>query len=124
MRSRGAAGRLAFIEPMLPTMVEKPPKGGGWIHEVKFDGYRTQLVIDAGGVRAFTRRGHDWTARYRPIVAEADKLLANYAIIDGEMILPNASGHSDFHAFRKAIAGSPESLAFVRHQAGRTRRVA
>ena len=102
---RAPAGRLTFIPPMLPTLVEKPPTGDGWIHEVKFDGYRTQLVIDAGGVRAFTRRGHDWTDKYRPIVDEAARLPANSAIIDGEMIVPNAAGLSDFHSFRKAIAG-------------------
>ncbi len=31
---------MRFIEPLMPTLVEKPPEGEGWIHEVKFDGYR------------------------------------------------------------------------------------
>jgi ATP-dependent DNA ligase len=43
--------RLKFVEPLLPTLVEKPPEGEGWIHEVKFDGYRSQIVKDAGEVR-------------------------------------------------------------------------
>ena len=37
---------------MLPSLVEQPPEGDGWLHEIKFDGYRTQLVIDAGRVRS------------------------------------------------------------------------
>ncbi len=41
--------RLKFIEPLMPTLVDKPPEGDGWIHEVKFDGYRSQLVIDEDG---------------------------------------------------------------------------
>ena len=49
---------------MQPTLVEKPPDGGNWIHEVKWDGYRTQLVIQSGSARLFTRRGYDWTKRY------------------------------------------------------------
>jgi bifunctional non-homologous end joining protein LigD len=53
--------RFAFIEPLLPTLVEKPPEGDGWFHEVKFDGYRSQLVIDDVGVRIFTVTG--WTGR-------------------------------------------------------------
>lgn len=38
--------RLKFIEPLMPTLVEKPPEGDAWIHEVKFDGYRSQIIID------------------------------------------------------------------------------
>ncbi len=60
--SKRAGDRLEFIEPLLPTLVEKPPEGGDWIHEVKFVGYRSQIVIDDEGVRIFTRRGLDWTA--------------------------------------------------------------
>ena len=41
-----------FISPMLPTLVERPPEADGWMHEIKFDGYRTQLVIYAGRIRA------------------------------------------------------------------------
>jgi bifunctional non-homologous end joining protein LigD len=44
----------------MPTLVAKPPEGAGWIHEVKFDGYRSQIVMDDDGVRIFTRRGLDW----------------------------------------------------------------
>jgi bifunctional non-homologous end joining protein LigD len=50
-------GRLGFIEPLLPTLVENPPEGDRWIHEVKFDGYPSQIVIDGDGVRIFTRCG-------------------------------------------------------------------
>lgn len=48
-----------FITPALRTLVEVPPIGGGWIHEIKHDGYRTQLVMEDGRCRAFTRNGHD-----------------------------------------------------------------
>ncbi|MHC2792586.1 ATP-dependent DNA ligase [Mesorhizobium jarvisii] len=36
---------MSFIEPLMPTLVEKPPEGDGWLHEIKFDGYRTQIII-------------------------------------------------------------------------------
>ncbi|WP_352659799.1 DNA ligase [Mesorhizobium sp. M0621] len=39
----------------MPTLVEKPPEGEVWIHEVKFDGYRSQLIIDEDGTRIYTR---------------------------------------------------------------------
>jgi ATP-dependent DNA ligase len=38
--------RLKFIPPLMPTLVDQPPEGDDWIHEVKFDGYRSQMVID------------------------------------------------------------------------------
>jgi bifunctional non-homologous end joining protein LigD len=61
MRKRPAASRLEFIPPLMPTLVEEPPQGDGWIHEVKFDGYRSQIILKHGRGRIFTRRGHDWT---------------------------------------------------------------
>ncbi|CCV15449.1 hypothetical protein [Mesorhizobium sp. STM 4661] len=69
-----ANDRLKFIPPMMPELVDKPPEGGGWSHEVKFDGYRSQIVRDVGGVRIFTRRGLDWTAKYRDLAALAGML--------------------------------------------------
>lgn len=105
--------RPSFIEPMLPTLVDEPPEGDDWIHEIKHDGYRTELVIDAGKVQAFTRRGADWTAKYSQVVADAGALPAKSAIIDGEMTLLNAEGRSDYHGFRRAIKASPGRLVFV-----------
>ena len=57
--------RLKFIEPLMPTLVEKPLEGDGWTHEIKFDGYRSQMIIDDEGTRIFTRNGLDWTSKYR-----------------------------------------------------------
>ncbi|MFB9980798.1 hypothetical protein ACFSQQ_22065 [Mesorhizobium kowhaii] len=74
----------------------EPPEGDGWIHEVKFDGYRSQIVRDAESVRIFTRRGLDWTAKFRDITEAAKGLNAQCAIIDGEVIVTNEAGLSDF----------------------------
>lgn len=108
-----AEARLTFIAPLMPTLVEKPPEGGGWIHEVKFDGYRSQIIIDDGGVRVFTRRGLDWTSKYRDIAAEAKALDVEDAIIDGEIIVLNEQGLSDFAALRMAITRRQHDLYFV-----------
>jgi len=59
----------------MPTLVEKPPSGDDWSTEVKLDGWRCQIVIDAAGIRVFTRRGHDWTDKLWIIAnAAADEL--------------------------------------------------
>src|SRR4051794_38732964 len=97
---------------MTPTLVERPAEGD-WIHEVKFDGYRTQLVKDRAGVRAFTRRGHDWSDKYAPLVDAAAALPCLSAILDGEVIVMDASHRSSFHKLRSAITRHPSRLAFV-----------
>jgi ATP-dependent DNA ligase len=51
-----------WIEPSIPTLVAKPPKGDRWRHEVKWDGYRVSVVVDADRAKVRTRRGHDWRA--------------------------------------------------------------
>jgi ATP-dependent DNA ligase len=47
------------------------PSGPRWIHEIKFDGYRVQAHIKDGKVKVFTRRGNDWSSRFRKIAADA-----------------------------------------------------
>ncbi|MER8574392.1 hypothetical protein NKH19_23235 [Mesorhizobium sp. M1338] len=83
--------RLKFVEPLMPTLVKKPPEGDGWIHEVKFDGYRSQLIIDEDGTRIYTRNGHHWTAKYCDL-KEAKSLGAENSIVDGEIIVLNEAG--------------------------------
>ena len=60
-----------FIEPALATSVEKVPSGDRWLHEIKFDGYRVQLHIANDDIKIFTRRGLDWTKRFKKIAADA-----------------------------------------------------
>lgn len=103
---------LRFIEPAQPTLADRPPPGTEWLHEVKFDGYRTQLAIGAGSARAYSRRGIDWTSRYPQIVAAAAALPCASAILDGEVILPNGAG-GDFHRLASTIKRHPERLVFV-----------
>lgn len=112
-RASAGVGRLDFIEPLMPTLVEIPPEGDDWIHEVKFDGYRSQIIRDASGVRIFTRRGLDWTSKYRDLAKAASDLEVESAIIDGEMIVTNEVGLSDFKALRKAITSRQQDLYFV-----------
>src|SRR5688572_9793955 len=71
VRSRPLPG---FIEPALATLADKPPRGDRWVHEIKFDGYRAQLHKLDAGTKMFTRRGYDWTDRFRNIIASVGEL--------------------------------------------------
>ncbi|MES0139280.1 hypothetical protein NKJ88_30715 [Mesorhizobium sp. M0016] len=54
------------------------------------------MIIDEDGTRIYTRNGHDWTAKYRDLVREAKSLGAESAIVDGEIVVLNDKGLSDF----------------------------
>lgn len=97
----GIAGE-GFVEPMMPTLVEKPPEGPDWLHEIKYDGYRTQIVIAGKTGRAFTRRGLDWTKKYQRIV-DAARELGRDCHLEGEIIVQDAAGRPDFNALRSDI---------------------
>jgi bifunctional non-homologous end joining protein LigD len=94
-------GRLpAFIEPCLATLSDSAPQSSGWVHEIKFDGYRIQARIGGGKVTLKTRAGLDWTERF-PAVAEACSALGSHdAILDGEIASVGESGASDFSALQ------------------------
>ena len=91
-----------FVEPELARLVERPPSGAGWAHEVKFDGYRLQMRIEAGEARLRTRKGLDWTDKF-PEIAAAGAGLAD-AIVDGEVVALDHDGAPDFAALQAALS--------------------
>ena len=101
----------AFIEPQLATLVEKPPAGPGWAHEIKFDGYRMQLRTVGGKATLLTRKGLDWSAKFPEIVGLGAKL--DDGMIDGEMVALDHTGAPDFAALQAAISdGDTRNLVF------------
>jgi len=97
----------ARVDPCLATLVDTPPKGPNWAFEVKWDGYRAALHIEPGRVRVLTRGGHDWTDRFPSIAAEAPHLGAQSAIIDGEAVVLDEKGRSDFGLLQRALGRRP-----------------
>ncbi|TIU10066.1 MAG: DNA ligase, partial [Mesorhizobium sp.] len=105
--------RLKFIKPLEPVLVLEAPVSDDWLHEIKYDGFRTQIIRDWAGVRAFTKNGIDWSKRYWPIVAAAEKLKAKSFILDGEVIAPDPDGRPNFHEMHSRMTWNAELLAFV-----------
>jgi bifunctional non-homologous end joining protein LigD len=106
---RGSS-RLRFIEPQLPSLVDQPPEGKHWIHEVKHDGYRCQVLVERGEARILTRNGHDWTDRYPSVARAAAKLNCQSTILDGEAIVQDANGASDFGVLGSALRQRSHSI--------------
>jgi bifunctional non-homologous end joining protein LigD len=100
-----------FVEPQLAKLVEQPPAGSGWAHEVKFDGYRLQLRVENGKAALRTRKGLDWTTKFAAI-AEQAKTLPD-CMIDGEAVALDRRGVPDFGALQAALSeGKSDALVF------------
>jgi bifunctional non-homologous end joining protein LigD len=94
-----------FIEPQLASLIDKPPVGERWIHEIKFDGYRMQARIENGKSRLMTRGGLDWSKRFGSVVSDAlTALPLATAMIDGEIVVETVSGSSDFSALQSDLS--------------------
>ncbi len=92
------------IEPCIPVLINRPPVGPQWAFEVKWDGYRVAVHIEPDRVRILTKNGHDWTDRF-PAIEVAARSLGVTAILDGEAVVLDDQGRSDFNALLKALGG-------------------
>ena len=110
-RSKKVAAMPAFVAPQLCTLVDRPPGAEGWCHEIKFDGYRVQLRVEDGEGALKTRKGLDWTDKFKAI-AKAGGALPD-ALIDGEIVALDHNGAPDFSTLQAAISdGKTDNLIY------------
>lgn len=102
----------AFRELQLATLVDHVPAGVRWLHEIKYDGYRTLIAVGGSEARAYTRSGLDWSERYPAILAAAAGLELASALIDGEAVVLKPDGRTSFQALQAALKDDPESIVF------------
>ncbi len=91
------------FSPQLAVLAESPPPGDQWLHEIKFDGYRILARIKSGKVELITRNGKDWTHKFPGVAKALSKLKADSAIIDGEVVVLDKQGRSDFQALQALL---------------------
>jgi len=97
-KSKGTRGRALppTIKPQLATLVDEVPGNEGWVYELKYDGVRLLSRCDGDDVRCISRNGLDWTHKVGPIVDALSALKLSGAWIDGELIVTDPNGRSDF----------------------------
>jgi bifunctional non-homologous end joining protein LigD len=104
---RKPAGQISpiprFVAPQLCKLVDTPPTGASWVHELKLDGYRLQLRVEAGTPVLRTRTGLDWTDRF-PSIAKAATALPD-CLMDGEAVALDAKGQPSFSALQATLSG-------------------
>jgi bifunctional non-homologous end joining protein LigD len=97
------------IDPMLATLEVGPPAGGGWTYEVKWDGVRAICFIDGDGVRASGRKGTPITAQYPELRNLRENVVAESAIIDGEIVAADGGGRPSFEQLQPRIMANDPS---------------
>jgi bifunctional non-homologous end joining protein LigD len=108
-----AKGKLPpFLSPQLATLVDAVPAGSAWLHEVKYDGYRTLIAVGGGKAKAYTRTGLDWSDRFAPIVAAAAATISLPCLIDGEVVALDAHGRPSFQALQASLKEGTGTLAY------------
>ncbi|BAV66626.1 MULTISPECIES: DNA ligase D [Sphingomonadaceae] len=108
----GAAAPPPFRAVQLAQLVDTVPSGDRWLHEMKYDGYRTLIAVGGGEGRAYTRSGLDWSDRFAGIVTDALKLKVGSALIDGEAVVLDVDGRSSFQALQGALKGAPATIDY------------
>src|ERR1700694_1816510 len=112
-RRAEATALPAWIKPQLTKLVDEPPQGSDWLHEIKFDGYRMHARLDRGAVRLLTRTGLDWTHKYPAIAAAVASLGARQAYLDGELCGVGPDGITSFGMIQLASdSGNAAALVF------------
>jgi bifunctional non-homologous end joining protein LigD len=108
-----AGGLPGWIRPQLTKLMNAPPEGSDWLHEIKFDGYRMHARLDRGTVQLLTRNGLDWTEKYPAIASAVSSLGARQAYLDGELCGVRPDGTTSFSAIQDASdAGKSDALVF------------
>ncbi|MDB5681967.1 MAG: ATP-dependent ligase [Sphingomonas bacterium] len=110
--AKGKATMPQFREPQLCTLVDSVPTGSGWIHEVKYDGYRALIAVGGGKAKVFTRSGLDWSDKFPGIAEAAASLPVGSALIDGEIVAFKA-GKPDFSTLKDAISNNGDMTLFA-----------
>ena len=90
------------VAPQLTQLVDAAPDGDGWLHELKYDGYRMMARFDRGSVKLLTRTGLDWTHKYPAIAKAVAALDARAAYLDGELCGVGTDGITSFNIVQLA----------------------
>lgn len=108
------------IEPMAPTLIERPFSDPNWLFELKWDGVRALAFIDTEStppkMTLRARSAADITKRYPELSGLPEAIGARQAILDGEIVALDARGRSDFELLQQRMhlrAPSESQIAAV-----------
>jgi bifunctional non-homologous end joining protein LigD len=93
--------------PMLATLAEAVPAGDGWLHEVKWDGYRAIATMRGGEIDLRSRNANSLTERFPTVVRALERALRTPdCVLDGEVVAIDAEGRATFSAMQQGKEGT------------------
>ena len=98
-----------IASPQLATLVDAPPSGDKWIHEIKYDGYRLIAFVDNGNIVLRTRGGKDWTVKFQSIADALSKLPVKNAVLDCEACVTDEKGRTNFGLLQQALTDGEDT---------------
>lgn len=94
------------FKPQLTDHRDTAPDGEAWLHEIKWDGYRLLADLRDGVVALRSRNGLNWTEDFPEVVQAIQALPVTDLRLDGELVVLDAQGRSDFTGLQKVIDGT------------------
>src|SRR3954471_16560478 len=102
----------AFVAPMAAEIVDRLPEGDDWMYEVKFDGYRAEVIKNGDRIQLRSRNDKDLTPAYPAVRDAALRLRAESAVVDGEVVAIDANGRPSFQALQHRGAHPGHAVVF------------
>lgn len=101
----GLTGNRQRYSPMLATLGSPADldTDSDWAVEMKWDGIRAIVDIRDGELHLTTRSGQDVTATYPELQAIPDVLVADSAVLDGEIVAVDKMGRPQFHLMQRRM---------------------
>lgn len=98
-----------FIPPQLATLVDEPPVGSEWVHEIKFDGYRIVAYKKNKEVVLKSRNNEEWTQAFQPVADALSQLPVKQLVLDGEVVVLDKQGRSDFQLLQNSLKNEKDT---------------
>lgn len=111
--AKSAKNLPPFVAPQLATLVDAPPNGAQWRHELKYDGYRILAAVSGGAVRLYSRNGLDWTDRFSAVAEELAALPVKSMLLDGEAVVLDEKGRSSFSGLQQALTEGSSNITYI-----------
>jgi len=101
--TRDTTSKIQSLKPQLAVLATRPPEGDDWIHEIKFDGYRTLCHMNGKDIKLLTRSALDWTEKYKILLPDLKRLPVKSAWFDGEIVCLDPQGRSNFQLLQESL---------------------
>lgn len=108
----GKSAAIKKYKPTMATLVDEPFSREGWLFEPKWDGYRAIAEVRNGKVDLYSRNHISFNKDYPPVVKAVEKIAHN-VVLDGEIVVLNSKGVSDFQALQNYKNTGKGNLTYV-----------